>query len=75
METAAATAFFRSEFETEEQAGFPRLSRVPDTVVRGFLHYFRSLPKNDAELLKSAIAKRASGLFCSDGAPDSTDGG
>jgi hypothetical protein len=59
METEAAIAFLRAEFDREERGGFPRLARVPDTNVRRFLHYFRGLAKSDAELLKSAIAKYA----------------
>jgi hypothetical protein len=63
METSVASAFFKREFEGEEESGFPRLSRVPDTAVRRFLHYFRGLSKDDAEALKCAIAKRAVSLF------------
>ena len=63
MDTAVASAFLKSEFEREEEAGFPRLSRVPDTSVRRFLHYFHSLSKDDSETLKCAIAKRSLGLI------------
>jgi hypothetical protein len=63
VDVAAIVAFFRSEFEAEERAGFPRLSLVPDTYVRRFLRYFRDLPGSDAELLKSAISKVASRSF------------
>ena len=37
--------------------------------MRRFLHYFRSLTQSEAELLKSAIAKRASGFFVPMGHP------
>ena len=69
MEPAIGNAFFKREFEAEERAGFPRLSRIPDTSVRRFLHYFRSLPQSDAELLRRAIAKRATGFFLPMGNP------
>lgn len=42
--------FLRGEFDTEARNGFARLSRVPDTHVRHFLDYYRSLnaPNQDA---------------------------
>lgn len=39
--------FFRREFQMEEGAGFPRLSRIPDTHVKINLSYYRSLSKAD----------------------------
>jgi hypothetical protein len=69
VEAAAIVAFFRNEFEAEERAGFPRLSLVPDTNARRFLHYLRNIPKVDAELLKSATAKIASRFHVPDEHP------
>jgi hypothetical protein len=63
MDTESVAAFLKAEFESEEKARFPRLSRVPDTRVRRFLHYYRSLMPSDTELLKSIIAKRACHFF------------
>src|SRR5687768_7053293 len=60
MQIDPTISFFRNEFEVEEESDFSRLSRVPDTSVRRFLHYFRGLPRQEAETLKSAIAKQAS---------------
>src|SRR6267142_2027738 len=42
-EVQALHRFFRGEFDTEARSGFARLSRVPDTHVRHFLDYYRSL--------------------------------
>jgi hypothetical protein len=67
METGPLAAFLKGEFESEEKAGFPRLSRVPDTYVRRFLHYYRSLTPTDTEPLKSALAKCACHLFAPEG--------
>lgn len=44
--------FFRREFQTEEESGFSRLSRVPDSHVMAKLAYYRSLSQAD----KSAFA-------------------
>jgi hypothetical protein len=65
VEAGAIIAFFRSEFQAEERAGFARLSLVPDSRVRRFLHHFRSLSADDGESLKSAITKRAARCFLS----------
>ena len=42
-DSATLHAFLRTELEREAGAGFPRLSRVPDTQVRHYLDYYRSL--------------------------------
>src|SRR5439155_26665022 len=49
-DTHALHKFLRGEFDTEARSGFARLSRVPDTHVRHFLDYYRSLnaPAQDA---------------------------
>jgi hypothetical protein len=46
--------FLREEFDTEARTGFGRLSRVPDTKVRHFLDYYRSLNTTDQDALADA---------------------
>lgn len=64
MKPEVIASFFSCEFEKEEASGFKRLGRVPDTRVKKFLDYFRSLRKRDADVLKLAISKRASMHYC-----------
>jgi len=46
--------FLRGEFDTEARTSFARLRRVPDTHVRHFLDYYRSLNATDQDALADA---------------------
>src|SRR5258706_5714901 len=46
--------FLRGEFDTEARSGFARLRRVPDTHVRHFLDYYRSLNATEQDALAEA---------------------
>lgn len=46
--------FLRGEFDAEASNGFARLKRVPDTHVRHFLDYYRSLNASDQDALAYA---------------------
>jgi hypothetical protein len=59
----AAIAFVRAEFEREEQTGFARLAKIPDTHVWRFLRYFRGLKADEAAALKAALARRGCRLL------------
>jgi hypothetical protein len=52
----------RTDFGEEAEAGFPHLSRVPQTRVVQFLDYFASLCRNDQAELLDALALRGSVL-------------
>src|SRR5260221_14141354 len=63
--------FLRGEFDAEARTGFARLGRVPDTHVRHFLDYYRSLNATEQNALAEAstlwgtlrlMGRRASGL-------------
>ena len=46
--------FLRGEFDAEAKSDFIRLRRVPDTTVRHFLDYYRSLNASDQDALADA---------------------
>ncbi|MEI8198211.1 MAG: hypothetical protein WCI73_20150, partial [Phycisphaerae bacterium] len=48
--------FFRREFAAEENHGFPRLSRIPDSDVAVRLAYYRSLDARDKHLFRDFCA-------------------
>lgn len=48
--------FFLSEIDAEEAAGFPRLSRVPDSYVASQLAYYRSLGESDRRAFRDCCA-------------------
>ena len=50
----ALHAFLRGEFDAEARSDFARLSRVPDTHVRHFIDYYRSLNAPDQNALADA---------------------
>ena len=50
-DTHALHKFLRGEFDTEARTSFARLRRVPDTHVRHFLDYYRSLNPTDQDAL------------------------
>jgi hypothetical protein len=59
-------SFFRGEFDSEANSGFARLSRVPDTHVRHFLDYYRSLNAHDQDSLADAASLWATLSFAPD---------
>src|SRR5688572_3253795 len=64
MNPAGVIALLRQTFEQEEQSGFDRLARIPDTHVRRFLHSFSELAPDEAEEVKGALATRTARQFC-----------
>lgn len=46
--------FLRGEFDAEARSGFTRLRRIPDTHVRHFLDYYRSLTAHNQDALADA---------------------
>ncbi len=65
MQAETIIIFLSTKFDAEEQTGFTRLSKVPNTSVWRFLHYFRGLRTEEVRVLKRFLAKRAAGLFAS----------
>lgn len=55
--------FFRSEINAEAEAGFPRLSLIPDTQVRAQLAYDRSLSDADRTAFRDCCAHWASASY------------
>lgn len=49
-------AFFRAEFETEEQLGFPRLSRIPERFLQDRLKHYRLLSDAEKDWYKDCSA-------------------
>src|SRR3954454_7363589 len=56
-------AFFRSEFRAEEDSGFPRLRRVPDSRVEETLAWYRSLSAADQTSFVDFAAHYAHRLY------------
>src|SRR5688500_12390256 len=63
MNRELVAAALRDEFEREEQSGFARLSKVPDTLILRFLEHYRTLDPGEAALLKAALALRGAAWF------------
>lgn len=61
-ERADTVALLRADFHAEAEAGFPRLSRVPQTKVIQFLDYFGDLGPTDRTAFLEALARRGSVL-------------
>jgi hypothetical protein len=51
-----AVSMLRAYFETERQAGFPRLTRTPASNVISWLDYFASLPAPDQQALLDSLS-------------------
>jgi hypothetical protein len=49
-------AFFRSEIDAEEQWGFPRLNRIPESYLQDRLNHYRQLSDNDQQRYKDCSA-------------------
>ena len=49
-------AFFRAEIDAEEQWGFPRLSRIPESFLQDRLNHYRGLSDDEKELYKHCSA-------------------
>ncbi|HEY2787075.1 MAG TPA: hypothetical protein VGJ05_19090 [Fimbriiglobus sp.] len=64
--------WLRAEFAAEERAGFPRLSRIPDTRVVKFLDHYASLPSDQKQELAAILADWSSYKFISEPLPQST---
>jgi hypothetical protein len=62
--------FLRAEFDAEARAGFARLARVPDTHVRHFLDYYRSLNSQDQDALADASTLWATLRLAPDAGPE-----
>lgn len=55
--------FFLREIDAEAQAGFPRLSRIPDSHVSAQLGYYRSLGEDDRRAFRDCCAHWASACY------------
>lgn len=55
--------FFREEFRREEEAGFPLLSKIPDTMLAAQLAYYKGLRPVDRADYVDYMAHRACGGF------------
>ena len=77
IDFASAHRFLRAEFDREAAAGFTRLDRVPDTHVRQFLDYYRSLDTEEQSALAHAStlwgAHTLAGSTIGEGAVDRGD--
>jgi hypothetical protein len=49
-------AFFRSEIDAEEQWGFPRLKRIPESYLQDRLNHYRQLSDNEKQRYKDCSA-------------------
>lgn len=49
-------AFFRAEIDTEEQWGFPRLNRIPESFLQDRLNHYRGLSDSEKERYKDCSA-------------------
>jgi hypothetical protein len=49
-------AFVRAEIDTEEQWGFPRLNRIPESFLQDRLNHYRKLTNGEKELYKDCSA-------------------
>jgi hypothetical protein len=55
--------FFLREIDAEERAGFPRLSRIPDSDVASQITYYKSLSDEDRRSFRDCCAHWASGCY------------
>lgn len=55
--------FFLREIDTEDAAGFPRLSRVPDSYVTSQLAYYRSLSESERRAFRDCCAHWACACY------------
>jgi hypothetical protein len=55
--------FFLQEFDTEERAEFPRLSRIPDSRVAPRLEYYKSLGEGDRRLFRECCGHTACACY------------
>src|SRR5947208_1740751 len=57
---AVLVGWLRDEFAAEQRAGFPRLKRVPDTRVTGFVDDFATRSPSDQSGLAAVLAEWSS---------------
>jgi hypothetical protein len=69
MERHDIMAHLGSFLDEEARTGYPRLSLIPDTRVRKFLHCFRALDADESRHVRGALSKDAAAGYCGTRSP------